>query len=78
MLLLLKYEGAKSQAEFNQNTITSLRLLNETGSNVRFSRLDYKKDYYDARSLKSILIFTEHNLTMNGLDPIPTEMRVES
>tara|TARA_B100000749_G_C18450136_1_gene476055 strand:- start:13703 stop:15757 length:2055 start_codon:yes stop_codon:yes gene_type:complete len=56
-VIAVNYAGAASQADFNKNAYVALRLLNETGSNVKFSRLDYEKDYFDGNNLKNIMDF---------------------
>ncbi len=51
------YKGAKSQKEFQKNFYIALKLLNELNGGVKFARLDYQQDYYDANNLKSIFDF---------------------
>jgi hypothetical protein len=68
----VKYDGVSS-AEFNKNTYIPLRLLNEGNEGVQFTRLEYKRDYYNANNLKEIFdfyrkfsIFIEPGLTPSG------------
>jgi len=50
------YDGVPAD-EFNKNAYIALRLLNEGNEGVQFTRLDYKRDYYNAINLKEILDF---------------------
>ena len=52
----VNYDGV-SAAEFNKNAYIALRLLNEGNEGVQFTRLDYKRDYYNANNLKEIFDF---------------------
>jgi len=52
----VKYGGVSS-AEFNKNAYIALRLLNEGNKGVQFTRLEYKRDYYNANNLKEIFDF---------------------
>jgi hypothetical protein len=52
----VSYDGV-SQKVFNQNLHTTLRILNETNGTVRFSSLDYEKDFFDGNNLKAIFDF---------------------
>lgn len=51
------YKGVTQQAEFQKNFYLTLKLLNELNGGVKFSRLDYQQDYYDANNLKAIFDF---------------------
>jgi len=52
----VNYDGVSS-AEFNKNAYIALRLLNEGNEGVQFTRLEYKRDYYNANNLKEIFDF---------------------
>jgi hypothetical protein len=52
----IHYDGVPA-AEFNKNAYIALRLLNEGNQGVRFTRLEYHRDYYNANNLKAILDF---------------------
>ena len=52
----VNYDGVPAD-EFNKNAYIALRLLNEGNEGVQFTRLDYKRDYYNAINLKEILDF---------------------
>ncbi len=72
-MVMVKYDGAKSQAAFNNNAYLALKLLNETGPNVIFSRLNYEQDYYEANNLKSVLDFYRAWLDADWVRPGETE-----
>ncbi len=64
------YDGVPAD-EFNKNAYIALRLLNEGNQGVQFTRLDYKRDHYNAINLKEILDFYRAWLD-------PTWIRAES
>ncbi len=52
----VNYDGVSS-IEFNKNAYIPMRLLNEGNKGVRFTRLEYQRDYYNANNLKEIFDF---------------------
>jgi len=64
------YDGVPA-AEFNKNAYIALRLLNEGNEGAQDTRLDYRRDYYNANNLKEIFDFYRAWLD-------PTWIRAES
>jgi len=52
----VNYDGVPT-AEFNKNAYIALRLLNEGNEGAKDTRLDYRRDYYNANNLKEIFDF---------------------
>jgi hypothetical protein len=50
------YDGVPA-VEFNKSAYIALRLLNEGNQGVQATRLDYRRDYYNANNLKEIFDF---------------------